>query len=124
MIGRAEAMETPERAGQNNFGELLAFAPPVVPNPAQISVRAGLGARQINRQKSAHAEQARLQRENRRTLFRFSREQARHQLGQAAHRPDVVFVAEPGEEAFPQRLLPTGLPGAGGKLRGLALEPD
>ena len=44
------------------------------------------------------------------------------EFGQALHGPDVVFVTEGSEESFPERLLPADAPGAGLKLRGLALQ--
>ena len=47
---------------------------------------------------------------------------ARAQFGQALHGPDVVFVTQGPEEAFPERLLPADAPGAGLELRGLALQ--
>ncbi len=49
---------------------------------------------------------------------------ARTQFGKTLHRPDIMFVTERAENAFPQRLLPADLPCAGVKLGGLALQAD
>lgn len=45
-------------------------------------------------------------------------------LGEAAHGPDVGLIAERGEEAFDEGLVPTDLAGAGGEFLAFALEPD
>ena len=94
----------------------------MVPDAAQIIVRAGPGASQLVWQKAAHAEQARLKRERRAALFQFTREQERKQLGDAPHRPDVLLVTERGEQTLPERLFPADLPGAGGEFGRLALQ--
>ena len=46
------------------------------------------------------------------------------QLSQAAHRPDVVFIAQRREEPFPEGLFPSGVAGADAEPGGFGLEPD
>ncbi len=81
-------------------------------------IGAGLRAGQFGRQQAADAEEARLQGER----LGPGRLPARAQFGQALHGPDIVLESEGSEEALPQRLLPADLPGAGLKLRCLALQ--
>ena len=44
MVCRAQSIETPESTRQDNLGESGPLAPPVIPNAAQIIIRAGAGA--------------------------------------------------------------------------------
>src|SRR5439155_6052699 len=72
MVGRAKPAETPQTARQNEIGELLPLAPPMVPDAAQVMVRAGPGAGRLGRQQAADPEQARLQREGSTAYFQFA----------------------------------------------------
>jgi hypothetical protein len=45
-------------------------------------------------------------------------------FGEPAHGPDVGLIAERGEEAFEESLVPSDLAGAGGEFLAFALEPD
>jgi len=116
MVGRTQSVKFPDGTGQNAIAELIAFPPPAIPNPAQITVRAFLGAGQFRRQQTAETKKPGLQRKGRVRVA----QPARAQFGKILHGPDVVFVAERAEQAFPQRLLPAGVPGAGAELFRLA----
>ena len=61
MVCRAQTVKFPDCARQNAVVELLALAPPAIPNATQITVRALLRAGQFHRQQAADAEQTRLQ---------------------------------------------------------------
>src|SRR5438067_373099 len=53
MIGGSQRVKMPKRARQDAIGEFIAFAPPLVPDAPQISVRARLGASQFGGQQTA-----------------------------------------------------------------------
>src|SRR5213593_397638 len=122
MVGGPQAMEAPQGPGQRTVAERLALAPPVVPEAPQIIVRAGLLAREFVGQQAADAKQPRLQSDG--ADFGLGRANSRAQFGQALHRPDVVFVAQRPQPAFPKGLLPTSLAGARLQLDSLSTQPD
>lgn len=58
LIGRALAVQSPYRGGQQAFFELDALAPPLVPNAAQVTVGAVAGADEVAGQQAGDAEEA------------------------------------------------------------------
>src|SRR2546427_1824256 len=118
MIGGAQAMKSPEFPGQNAIRERVAFAPPLVPDTTQVPVGSGLSTREIQRQQTADAQQAGLERQ----CLGLVVQPARAQLGQALHRPYIVFESQRAKQSFPKRLSPAGLARARLELRCLALQ--
>src|SRR5437867_4206030 len=98
MVGGAQAMESPKFARQDAVRVLIALAPPLVPNAAEIIVRSGFRAGQFGRQQTAQSEEPRLQGERLRT----GTGPARTQFGQTLHRPDIVRVTQRAKESFPE----------------------
>src|SRR5437867_1063745 len=122
MVGRAQAVEAPQRTRENEIGKFFPIAPPVVPGAPQIAVRAPLSPRQFGRQKSTDSEKAGLQAE--RLFSSFTGQKPRQQFRHTPHRPDVLLVAKRGKKPFPERLLPTRLTGARREFTRLALQAD
>src|SRR5437867_1776256 len=120
MIGGAQAVKAPKGAGQNAIGEFIAFAPPLVPDPPDVMVGAGLRAGQIRGKQAADTQEPRLKGEG----IGPAQGPSLAQFGQALHGPDVVLVAKGAEQTLPERLFPTGVAGAGLEPSGLALETN
>ena len=54
LVGRTKAVQTPEGFGQDDFLEIVALAPPVIPQSLKMLMVAALFVRRV--QKTAHAE--------------------------------------------------------------------
>src|SRR5260221_362344 len=119
MIGRTQSMKLPDRTRHRAISERIPLSPPKIPKPAQIIVRAGLLTGKFGREQATDAEQPRLKSEG--AEIAGGRSDARAQFRQSLHRPDVVFVAQGAQPAFPQGLFPARLPRARLKLNGLGL---
>jgi len=80
----------PGGARQNMVAKSIPLAPPAIPGPSKIIVRAFLSARQFIRQQPAQTEQSRLK------LKRGTRaaRPVGFGFGEMLHRPDVVLVTE------------------------------
>ena len=63
MIGRSQSVKAPDILRQHAIGEFVAFAPPLVPNAADIVISSRLGPREFCRKQTADAKEARLDRE-------------------------------------------------------------
>lgn len=121
LVGGAEAMSPPEPSRQRQSGEQGLLAPPFIPEAAHVGAPVGWQAGEVGGQQPAQAEQAGLPSEGGGGRGG-DLGQGKHELAQAAHRPDVVFVAKGGEQAFAERLGPTGLAGAGLEDGGFELQ--
>src|SRR5205823_5213338 len=106
MVGRTQAMESPEIGGQNAVGERITLAPPKIPNGAEVT--SVLRSRQFGGKHSAETEQPRLDR----NWFGMSRAPAWTQLAQPLHGPHIMFVAERAKQTFPECLFPSGVASA------------
>src|SRR5687767_1817244 len=90
MIRRTQAIQPPQCFRQSTITECVALAPPLIPDGAEVMVRAALAPRKFVRQQSADAKQSRLTFED----GRLSVCQPAAQFADALHGPDVLFVAE------------------------------
>jgi len=124
VVGGAEAVEAPERARQQAIAQGVAVAPPVVPYDAQVTVGLGLLPGQFMGEQAGDAEQPGLQGGRPDGPGVEAGEEAGAQLGEAAHGPGVVLVAEGGQDAFPESLFPAGLSGGGLEHGGLPFQAD
>ena len=122
MIRGPESVKAPELIRQGERIESFLLAPPEVPGAAEVIVDRGSGSGQFGREQSADAEQPGQQLERIGCGGRM--EQLGEKFGEPAHGPDVGLIAERGEEAFEEGLVPSDLAGAGGEFLAFALEPD
>ncbi len=122
MVRGPEPVEPPDPLRQCDGIVGLLFPPPEIPGASGVIVDRGAGPCQFGGKEAAHAEQPGVELKPIRDLGGI--EQLRQEFGEAAHGPDVVFVAERGEEGLLEGLIPSDLAGAGGEFLALALEAD